>query len=259
MNRIFVTGDKHGEYEQLSHQLVKAQADARDVCIILGDHGTLYYDDAGSDRKKALLAMNLPTFICLHGNHDRRPDSAAFDHELIDVDTPLYAGQFYRDKKRPTILYTKEYGWYRFGSKHVFVIGGAYSIDKYHRFNMQKRGLSSCLWFHDEQLFPRERKDAEKMLCGVVDECDLDEFYIMSHTLPFKYMPRENFLPGIDQSTVDQTMEKWMDKLEDSLSYTKWYAGHFHVNKTVDRMHLLYEDLILFDDISASEHKGDKE
>lgn len=250
MNKIFITGDKHGEYTDLSHKLVKANADANDVCIILGDHGTLYYDDAGSDRKKALLAMNLPTFICLHGNHDRRPDCAAFDHEFLDIETPLYAGQFYRDKKRPTILYTKEYGWYRFGSKMVFVIGGAYSIDKYRRFDMQKMGMSSYLWFSDEQLFPRERAEAQNMLKRAVLDLESDDFYIMSHTAPLKYLPHEVFISGIDQSKVDQTMEKWMDTLELDLPYVKWYAGHFHADKTIDRMHFMYNDLVLFDELN---------
>lgn len=249
MSRIFITGDKHGEYYDLSKKLLAANATSKDVCIILGDHGTLYYDDAGSDRKKAMLAMNLPTFICLRGNHDRRPDCAAFNHRLVALDTPMYAGEFYIDDKRPTILYTKEYGWYRFGTKQVFVIGGAYSVDKYHRFDKQKAGFSTYYWFSDEQLFPRERNEAERMLIAEHD----DEFYLMTHTAPRKYLPTEKFLSCIDQTKVDQTMEKWMDKLESSLPYTKWYAGHYHADKTIDNLQFLFDDMILFEDIS--EHK----
>ena len=251
MSRVFMTGDKHGEFYTLSNKLVEAKATSKDICIILGDHGTLYYDDAGSDRKKAMLAMNLPTFVCLRGNHDRRPDCAAFDHHLIDVDTPMLSGQFYVDDKRPTILYTKEYGWYRFGSKQVFVIGGAYSVDKFHRFDRQKMGFSKYHWFSDEQLFPRERKEAERILKAEHD----DEFYIMSHTAPLRYIPRDKFLPSIDQAKVDQTMEKWMDSLEETLPYEKWYAGHYHVDRKVDRMHFMFDDLILFEDTANTETK----
>lgn len=249
MSRIFITGDKHGEYYDLSKKLVEANATSKDVCIILGDHGTLYYDDAGNDRKKAMLAMNLPTFICLRGNHDRRPDCAAFSHRLVYLDTPLYAGHFYVDDKRPTILYTKEYGWYRFGTKQVFVICGAFSVDKFHRFDKQKMGFSTYYWFSDEQLFPRERADAEKM----VSEGYEDEFYIMSHTAPLKYLPTEKFLSCIDQTKVDQTMERWMDRMEEKLPYSVWYAGHYHADKSIDRMRFLFDDLITFEDIKQQE------
>lgn len=249
MSRVFITGDKHGEYVELSKKLIQADVTSKDVVIILGDHGTLYYDDAGSDRKKALLAMNLPTFICLRGNHDRRPDCAAFNHQLIDIDTPTHAGQFYMDPKRPTILYTKEYGWYRFGTKRVFVICGAFSVDKYHRFDMQKAGFSSYYWFSDEQLFPRELKEAERLI-----KDGEDDFVIMSHTAPLKYLPREMFLSRVDQSKVDKTMERWMDKIESTAPYAAWYAGHFHVDKVIDRMRFMFNDLILFDD---TENKGE--
>ena len=64
--------------------------------------------------------------------------------------------------------------------------------------------------------------------------------YVLSHTCPFKYEPVEVFLPGIDQSTVDDSTERWLDEIEDKLDYTAWYCGHWHIDKRIDRMHFLF-------------------
>lgn len=221
------------------------------MTIILGDHGSLYYEDDGMDRKKRALSTLPGTVICIRGNHDHRPDCAAYCHELIQVDEPTYSGQFYMDKRFSNILYTREFGWYRFGSKRVFVIGGAFSVDKYRRISMQENGFTSYLWFSDEQLYPNERKTAQEQLMSDTN----GEFYLMSHTCPFRYIPHNAFLPDVNQSTVDTTMEKWLDELESGLAYTKWYCGHYHIDKTVDDMRFLFNDLILFDKLMEDNHE----
>lgn len=63
---------------------------------------------------------------------------------------------------------------------------------------------------------------------------------ILSHTCPFKYEPVEVFLPGIDQSTVDTSTEKWLDAIEDTTDYIAWFCGHWHINKRIDDMHFLF-------------------
>ena len=69
---------------------------------------------------------------------------------------------------------------------------------------------------------------------------------VLSHTCPLKYEPREVFLPGIDQSTVDKSTEQWLDTIEDKLTYTKWYCGHYHLQKTIDKMQFLFESIDAF-------------
>ena len=65
---------------------------------------------------------------------------------------------------------------------------------------------------------------------------------VLSHTVPLKYEPVEVFLPGIDQSKVDKATEEWLDSIEERLHYGKWYAGHYHTSKCVDRIQILFED-----------------
>ena len=45
----------------------------------------------------------------------------------------------------------------------------------------------------------------------------------------------------VDQSTVDNSTEQWLDTIEDRLEYEAWYCGHWHINKRIDRMQLLME------------------
>ena len=66
---------------------------------------------------------------------------------------------------------------------------------------------------------------------------------VISHTVPMKYEPVEVFLPQIDQSMVDKSTETWLDQIEDRLQYRHWYAGHYHTEKTVDRLTLLFESI----------------
>ena len=63
---------------------------------------------------------------------------------------------------------------------------------------------------------------------------------ILSHTCPYKYIPREMFLSGIDQSMVDDSTERWLDSIEERVSYRAWFCGHWHTDKRIDRMHFLF-------------------
>ena len=58
---------------------------------------------------------------------------------------------------------------------------------------------------------------------------------VLSHTCPLKYEPIEVFIPGLDQSTVDKSTEKWLGKIESILDYKKWYCGHYHTAKKIDK------------------------
>ena len=66
---------------------------------------------------------------------------------------------------------------------------------------------------------------------------------VLSHTCPAKYTPTETYFPGIDQSKVDKSTENWLDTIEDRLTYQRWYCGHWHINKHIDRIDFLFGDV----------------
>jgi len=248
MARIFVTGDKHGCYYDLSYKLAKAQATTDDIVIILGDHGTLYYGTPTDDNRKKKFSLENATFIMIRGNHDRRPTDPPYQYKSSHINTPSFEGEFYCDPMQPNVLYTKEYGWYRFGSKRVFVIGGAYSVDKQRRLQMRAMGFTSYHWFDNEQLSEAERQAAEQELLNGAQ----GEFYIMSHTCPIKFKPFDKLMRNVDQSTVDETMEKWLDSVDDQIKCVKWYCGHWHIERDQEHMRFMYEDLEIFDEIKEN-------
>ena len=70
----------------------------------------------------------------------------------------------------------------------------------------------------------------------------------MTHTAPLKYEPTEVFLKGIDQSEVDKSTEAWLDKIEDRLDYKKWYCGHYHTEKVIDKLEFMFYGFHEFSD-----------
>jgi ADP-ribosylglycohydrolase len=69
---------------------------------------------------------------------------------------------------------------------------------------------------------------------------------ILSHTCPFKYEPREMFIKGIDECSVDTSTEKWLDTIEERLEYKHWYAGHYHTEKKIDKLSIMFESISEF-------------
>ena len=101
-------------------------------------------------------------------------------------------------------------------------------MDKHYRL---MRGLA---WFPDEQPDTQIKARVEEQLRGnAVD-------VILSHTCPFKYIPREMFLSEVDQSIVDDSTERWLDGIEETTPYKAWFCGHWHTDKRIDRMHFLF-------------------
>ena len=106
-------------------------------------------------------------------------------------------------------------------------------MDKYIRL---ARGWN---WFENEQPSPEIKQDVEKKLDSIGRKVDV----ILSHTCPYKYEPIEVFISGIDQTMVDSTTEEWLDTIEESVDYKKWYCGHFHTAKKTHRLQFMYEDI----------------
>lgn len=133
------------------------------------------------------------------------------------------------------------------GLRHI-VIGGAYSVDKFYRLS---RGYG---WWSDEQPSEEIKQYVEQQL----KENAVD--VVLSHTCPFKYEPVEEFLPGIDQSTVDDSTEKWLDVIEETTDYMAWFCGHWHTNKRIDKMHFLFHQFESSDELQKMKvNKADLE
>ena len=66
---------------------------------------------------------------------------------------------------------------------------------------------------------------------------------VLTHTCPYKYEPREVFLEGFNQQNIDKSMEHFLDKIEENISYDKWYCGHYHTEKEIDNLEFMYGNM----------------
>ena len=225
-------GDIHGNPKELCETCERIKVGHGDVLILLGDVGANYYGNKRDKLVKEMLDYIPPTILCIHGNHEQRPENID-GYELIDWN----GGKVWVQPEYPSILFARDGDIYTIGKYRYLVIGGAYSVDKFYRL---KRGYG---WWEDEQPSAEIKAYVEKQL----EEKEFD--IILSHTCPFKYEPIEAFLPMIDQDSVDDSTERWLDDIENQVDYTAWFCGHWHIDKRIDRVHFLYKKLESVDNI----------
>lgn len=230
---IYITGDTHGDFNRIHEFCYRYKTTKDDILIILGDAGINYHGGNKDKKLKRRLSFLPITLFCIHGNHEIRP------HHISTYDTIKYHnGEVYCEKEFPNILFAKDGEVYNFNNLDTLVIGGAYSVDKQFRID------NGYGWWSDEQPDDEIKAKVENVLLNRGNKIDV----ILSHTVPLKYEPTEVFLPYIDQSKVDKSTEKWLDKIENETEYKKWYCGHYHTNKKIDKLNILFEDTLLFEE-----------
>ena len=69
---------------------------------------------------------------------------------------------------------------------------------------------------------------------------------VLSHTCPLDYQPVDMFLSGIDQSAVDSSTEEWLSEIEYELDYKKWYCGHYHIERRLYNVQIMFENIEKF-------------
>lgn len=227
---IYYTGDIHGDPRPLRHFIILNYLTEDDLIIVLGDAGLNYYgnDKGDAGRKKNLNKLKVPV-LCIHGNHEMRP-------ETLDsyLEKEWNGGTVYYEEEFPNILFAKDGEIYNLDSQSHLVLGGAYSVDKFYRLQ------NGAKWFPDEQPSDEIKARVQDKLESVNWKVDV----VLSHTCPFKYVPIETFLSFIDQNTVDNSTEHWLDAIEDKLQYSRWFCGHWHIDKSIDKLRFVMDDFV---------------
>lgn len=219
---IYITGDTHRDFSRLKNK----QFDEDDMLIILGDAGINYYLNETDNKIKEELGKYNTKLFCIRGNHEERPKNINSYKEV-----KMFGGKVFIEEAYPYIMFAKDGEIYDIEGKKMLVIGGAYSVDKNYRL------MYGYQWFKDEQL-------TEEEMNNIFDKVKGKHFdIVLTHTCPYKYEPREVFLSGIDQSKVDKKMEHFLDKIEENISYDKWYCGHYHTEKQIDKLEFMFETI----------------
>ncbi|MDO5441638.1 MAG: metallophosphoesterase [Bacillota bacterium] len=224
---VVLTGDIHGKLDSTIEFIKEQQLGPNDILILLGDVGLNFWGNRNGDAKnKRKLNDKGVQILCIHGNHEMRPESIKTYKEY-----EWHGGKVYREPAYPNLNFAKDGEVYDLEGKTAIAIGGAYSIDKFYRL------MTYGYWWSDEQPSPEIKARVEHKLNELNWKVDI----VLSHTCPAKYIPVEAFMPGLSQENVDRSTEDWLDSIEEKLSYNAWYCGHWHINKRIDKMHFLME------------------
>ena len=98
---IYLTGDTHGRFERIGIFCDKMQTSRDYILIILGDAGINFHAGALDILRKEYLAKLPITLLCIHGNHERRPESLPYYDEQ-----EWYGGKVYVEARYPNTIVT---------------------------------------------------------------------------------------------------------------------------------------------------------
>ena len=100
---IYYTGDIHGNKNRIVRLCEEQNLTTDDTIVLLGDVGANYYGDERDDETKAHLSKHPVTILCVHGNHEMRPETIPTYKE-----TEWNGGVVYREDKYPSLLFAKD-------------------------------------------------------------------------------------------------------------------------------------------------------
>lgn len=172
---IYVTGDIHGDTYHFDEEFMPGESNwtSDDKLIICGDFGCVWYNENDYTGKKAEnsnldnLVLRPYQILFCEGNHENFNELYKFP--IVEI----YGGKAH--KIRDNIYHLMRGEIYEVDDQTIFVMGGAYSIDKY----MRQKGIS---WWEQETPNDVEYKNAVTNLKKVNFKVD----YIISHTAPQK-------------------------------------------------------------------------
>ena len=145
----------------------------------------------------------------------------------------MFGGKVFVEEKYPYLIFAKDGESYNIEGKSGLVIGGPYSVDKEYRLLYGSK-------FKDEQL---NQKEQERIFKKFKDKhFDI----VLTHTCPLKYESKEVFMKSLDQSKIDKSMEIFLDKIEENIDYDKWYCGHYHTEKKIDKLEFMFGRIKIF-------------
>lgn len=243
--KFFITGDKHRNFDYVKAFCRDMSTRKKDVLIILGDAGLNYYGDERDDQLKQEAALLNITLFCIHGNKENRPQNVG----TYGIRS-FCGGRVYYEPQYPSILFAVDGEIYHFEGRKYMVVGGAHSVDK-------MRCLEEGKPFWEDEM-PDDVIRA-KVESGLAKE-NHTVYGMMTHTCPIAYLPTEMFMSTRQNAAVqrkpkqfkpqkpfepdiDRSTEEWLGRLEQENHYEVWFCGHYHVDKQIDKVHMMYHEI----------------
>lgn len=250
---IFVTGDIHGNPNRLSTDIFPEQKDMTkdDVVIICGDFGLVWdYTGEGPSEYYWLKWLQEKPFttVFVDGNHEN------FDRLNSEYPVKEWNGGKVHEI-RPSVLHLMRGEVFTIQDKKIFAFGGASSHDiddgildgadkDWHKkavklekeegkYMYRVKGIS---WWEQELPSKEEMENGRKNL----DLNDWKVDYVITHT------PSASVVALLGKGMFKQDdLTRYLEDTKGKLEYSKWIAGHMHVNKNVNEKDIcIYEQIM---------------
>lgn len=211
---VYITGDKHQQYNGLFTFARKMELNENDYVIVLGDMGLFWrHDKKDADSFIKYFEENYKFHLYfLDGNHE--------NFKLLNM---LDEDENHMGYVSPHIRHLKRGCRYNIDGKDILTIGGADSVDKFRRVE----GLS---WWKDETITD---EDIER-----IDESHYD--YVLSHTCPLSVFEANKTQLCTLGNIVDDNNPEFkisnnkLEQVKNFITFNHWYFGHYHVDMDLE-------------------------
>lgn len=220
---IYLTGDFHNtiDGERIKQEFFSYDGLTReDYLLNCGDFGFIWHGDKRDEEDLQWLSELPVTILFVDGNHEN------FDALQQYPITTWNGGrvQYIRDN----IIHLMRGEVYTIEGKKYFTFGGGTSIDRMYR----TEGVS---WW------PQEIPSQEEFNNGIetLEKNDWKVDYVITHSAP------SNVVPLISPFFGKDILNNYLMSIDERLSYTHWYFGHYHKDVDLDAKHtMLYKAFV---------------
>ena len=229
---VYITGDTHANFSRFEEDKLQIQKEMtkNDYVIICGDFGCVWGGELEKSDKwwQNWLDEQTWTTLWIDGNHE--------NHDLLQT-YPVEQWHGGRIHKINNSIYHLMRGEvFTINDKTIFTFGGGYSTDRAYR----KEGVS---WWKGELPTHEEVNYALQSLEKYNNHVDI----ILTHDAPRDIKEYLGFYNLCDMSVYGEEYEDIHSTLyffKKNIVFQDWYLGHYHIDKDIGNMHILYNEII---------------
>lgn len=227
-NRLFVTGDTHGERArfQFTDTPFEELALEGDILFVTGDFGYVHNNNANEMNFRRIFLEKKYTTCFVDGNHE------GFG-VLNSYPVSMWCGGKVHvieedDNHVPKLIHLMRGQVFNINGKKIFTMGGAYSMDR----NMRIRDKN---WWPEEMPNDEEKKEALDNLSKNDNKVD----YIITHTTRSKNIVR---ICPRHQSENEKPINEFLEYIYETVDFKHWYFGHLHKDEDIIEYGSVSED-----------------
>ncbi len=204
---IYITGDTHGDINRFSNSFLPDESDwtENDYLIVCGDFGFIFFDDEKEKKQLDLLEKKPYSILFVDGNHENFNALSKFPVEEWN------GGKIHRIRRN--IIHLMRGQCFTVEGKKLFVMGGAYSVDR----ALRQKNVS---YWDAEIPTDKEYREASETIFRNNKKFDC----IITHTAPRMIIRFLGYYPDFH----DMELTGYLEWVEYCCDFKKWFFGHFH-------------------------------